>query len=644
MFTLATSRTTSFTPLLLLLCLSFFSSSNLADDNMTVFSTSSFDQSYQYNSTRSSKTTTYSDTDGSPSENPRSKDKFWCGNPNDPSFPLNSEQRPALLSRPLLNLRCTPKLKPYVQVDDPAISSLIVDAGLTYYPIEGAIEISDKVKQLEIVIINTNTSQAITAGIVAINTLGNQFQFPLTTVGKPSLDSYQILCQAYSNDEYITEKSVPFEYLPDLAHKGIGESVRVNSESGTIMVTNDKGALQTLIPFGFAVDYSRNYSASQLTALITTLKDLNVNTVQLILGTQGSTDVAQLNRFLNDLGKAGIWIQYDMRRIYWNQALVTSHINLARQHSNVLLYHTAMEPDGHAMEAGDICEASQAVRQNDPYHPVSITLSCQDYNFSNYTSGNDIILTNLFVIGANQHSAGGATGSNSIFGSFACDKCKGSFLDLVYQIRIFRDRRHALGRDRNMQIWGVPQANPPPNSATNFNVPTGEQFLLMCTIYIIEGAVGLMTWNEEMQFSPDLKEAVQTIGSSLPQIGRYLERPQSFVPLPPVNAYPNDTFIANIWLNTADQTILVMVANLAPQEVDWEVKPPLFKFNSTSTSTNQLQLSYLYISQNSHHPRINQNHDQVSLKGNLNGYGFGAWIIQAKSDADKPTPITPSNQ
>ncbi|PLW24637.1 hypothetical protein PCASD_06225, partial [Puccinia coronata f. sp. avenae] len=319
MFTLATSRTTSFTPLLLLLCLSFFSSSNLADDNMTVFSTSSFDQSYQYNSTRSSKTTTYSDTDGSPSENPRSKDKFWCGNPNDPSFPLNSEQRPALLSRPLLNLRCTPKLKPYVQVDDPAISSLIVDAGLTYYPIEGAIEISDKVKQLEIVIINTNTSQAITAGIVAINTLGNQFQFPLTT--------------------------------------GIGESVRVNSESGTIMVTNDKGALQTLIPFGFAVDYSRNYSASQLTALITTLKDLNV---QLILG---HFDVAQLNRFLNDLGKAGIWIQYDMRRIYWNQALVTSHINLARQHSNVLLYHTAMEPDGHAMEAGDICEASQAVRQ-----------------------------------------------------------------------------------------------------------------------------------------------------------------------------------------------------------------------------------------------------------------------------------------
>jgi hypothetical protein len=111
-----------------------------------------------------------------------------------------------------------------------------------------------------------------------------------------------------------------------------------------------------------------------------------------------------------------------------------------------------------------------------------------------------------------------------------------------------------------------------------------------------------------------------------------------------VNAYPNDTFIANIWLNTADQTILVMVANLAPQKVDWEVKPPLFKFNSTSTSTNQLQLSYLYISQNSHHPRINQNHDQVSLKGNLNGYGFGAWIIQSKSDADKPTPITPSNQ
>lgn len=125
-----------------------------------------------------------------------------------------------------------------------------MDAGLTYYPVEGAIEISDKVKELQIVIINTNTSQAITAGIVAVNTLGNQFQFPLTSMGKPNSESYQILCQAYSGDDYLTEQKVSFKYLPALAQKGIGESVRVNSESGTLMVTNDQGVLQTLLPFG----------------------------------------------------------------------------------------------------------------------------------------------------------------------------------------------------------------------------------------------------------------------------------------------------------------------------------------------------------------------------------------------------------
>jgi hypothetical protein len=59
-----------------------------------------------------------------------------------------------------------------------------------------------------------------------------------------------------------------------------------------------------------------------------------------------------------------------------------------------------------------------------------------------------------------------------------------------------------------MQFWGVPQAA----SANDKNqVPTGEQFLLMCTIYIIEGAVGLMTWNDKMNFSPDVSHRLDYI-------------------------------------------------------------------------------------------------------------------------------------
>ncbi|POW08252.1 hypothetical protein PSTT_07691 [Puccinia striiformis] len=572
MVTTTTPKPVACTLLLLHICLFFVASHSLAKDNMTVFSTSSSeDHSYHQNSSSSATTKTYGgafDNTGRPSTTQGAKN--WCGKPLGGSFKPNSDvgaSNPALLSRPLLNLQCTPKLNPYTEADDPQISSLIVDAGLTYYPMEGA------------------------------------FQFPLTTLGNASTDSYQIICQAYSHDEFIAESSLSLKYLPDLSQKGMGEAVRINSESGTLMVTNDKGSLQTLIPFGFAVDYSKSYSPTEMTELINSLQELNVNT-------------------------AGIWIQYDLRNVYWNKELMASHIEVARRHPNVLLYHTAMEPDGLGTEVRGIHETSESVKQHDPYHPVSLTLTCEDYQFANYTSGNDIILTNPFVIGVDKRSPGDVTPSNSTYGSSTCDNCRGSFLDLVNRIRIFRNRRHALRKDRTMQIWGVPQANSVQNGVNQ--VPTGEQFLLMCTTYLIEGAVGLMTWNDKMNFSPDLKKAIQTIGASLPQIGRYLEIPQSFLPLPPVTSYPNDTFIANIWLNQADQTILVMVANLAPKQVSWEVNPPAFNFNSTT----QLQTSWLYVSEKSQHPQIGQKEDHLSLKGRMNGYGFGAWIIQAKSTLD----------
>lgn len=531
----------------------------------------------------------------------------------------------------MLNLQCTPKLKPYLETDDPEIGGFIVDASLTYSPIEGAIQIPENVRQLQIVIINTNTSQAITAGIVEVNTLGNFFRFPLTTLGKPSIDSYQVLCQAYANDEFLAESPVPVQYLPVQKETVGTNAVRINSESGTLMVKSQNGTLETLIPFGYAIDYSKVYSSSDIETLVKIVQNLKVNTVQLILGARGVADISQLGLMLRKLGEAGIWVQYDMRGLYMDPEQMANHLKISRQYANVLLYHTAMEPDGKQIKVAYPFESGQGVKKNDPYHPISLTLNCEDYYFSNYTQGNDIILTNPFVIGRSNErlSVGDSLDSTSIYGSGRCDNCKGSFLDLVNRIRIFRNRRHLLRKDRTMQIWGVPQASKIQGDLGRG--PTGQEFLLMCTIYIIEGAVGLMTWNDKMDFSPDLKKAFQTIGSSLPLIGQYLAKPQGFLPIPPTNSYPNDTFIANLWIDHKNQTVLVMAANLAADEVSWQLQPPALNFNSTS----RLQTSWLYISEQSQQPQIIPQQDSFSLKGKLKGYGFGCWIIQANSTQAK---------
>ncbi|KAA1130438.1 hypothetical protein PGTUg99_018834 [Puccinia graminis f. sp. tritici] len=90
MVPLVTTKPVLFRLLSLHICLSFFATHNLAEDNMTVFSTSSLEeQSFHQNSSSSSTTTTYDgnfDNPGTISTAQVSKNKNWCGkqvNPTD---------------------------------------------------------------------------------------------------------------------------------------------------------------------------------------------------------------------------------------------------------------------------------------------------------------------------------------------------------------------------------------------------------------------------------------------------------------------------------------------------------------------------------------------------------------------------------
>ncbi|CAH7675119.1 hypothetical protein BY996DRAFT_4588125, partial [Phakopsora pachyrhizi] len=161
---------------------------------------------------------------------------------------------PKNITKPFLNLRCTPNLRPYIETDDPRIGSVIVDAALTHYQIDGAVEISDGVQQLQVVIINTRTQKVITSGAVGVNTIGNVINFSLSDLGSPQEDSLEIICQAYSKNEWIAERNLEIDYLPEHKSKQVGGVVRINSESGTLMVLDKKsGQTKNLIPFGLVI-------------------------------------------------------------------------------------------------------------------------------------------------------------------------------------------------------------------------------------------------------------------------------------------------------------------------------------------------------------------------------------------------------
>ncbi|KAI8450022.1 hypothetical protein BY996DRAFT_4337393 [Phakopsora pachyrhizi] len=204
--------------------------------------------------------------------------------------------------------------------------------------------------------------------------------------------------------------------------------------------------------------------------------------------------------------------------------------------------------------------------------------------------------------------------------STVCDNCQGQFLDLVHRMRSFKQRRYFLGKERKMPIWSIPQAMSTDNYTTQ--APTGDQFILICSIYLIEGSMGLMGWNENMRMTIELKNAAKTIANVLPTIARFLKYPQSFYPLSKTNPYPKDYFIANLWIDPENNSVLLIAANLGSQEVSWTVNLPKLPFSSDS----EPKIRQLYRSNGSTEVQIfGAEKDQLKVNGKLNSYGFGAW-------------------
>ena len=63
---------------------------------------------------------------------------------------------------------------------------------------------------------------------------------------------------------------------------------------------------------------------------------------------------------------------------------------MIKSRPNLLLWHTGDEPDGTSDPLNATSTAYDLIYSLDGYHPVSLVLNCQDYQYTAYTSGTDI--------------------------------------------------------------------------------------------------------------------------------------------------------------------------------------------------------------------------------------------------------------
>ena len=153
---------------------------------------------------------------------------------------------------------------------------------------------------------------------------------------------------------------------------------------------------------------------------------------------------------------------------------------------------TGLRPDGWQDPFSAPQQAYALLRALDPYHPVAVTLNCQNYHFGDYTVGAaDLIMADVYPIGVNATFSKWGTACNATHGDCGCDNCKGNVQDVP-------DRLDDLARyERWLGLWPKTKLhNPQSFHGQGYwaRDPTRPEQFVMNLLSLNHGAQGVISW------------------------------------------------------------------------------------------------------------------------------------------------------
>ncbi|KAG1771306.1 hypothetical protein EDD22DRAFT_864291, partial [Suillus occidentalis] len=420
----------------------------------------------------------------------------WCGKnfmANQSVVPPGGQFiLPTQSAEPLLSFRCAPVFRPYLE-EDAKSAAFVVDTPIVYDWIAGTRPISLPSNSsssggstgLGCLTVTINVGSIHATASVPLNATGIQIPIDISTL-KAQKTAYNATCSATysapSSNEQIFNTNSFLLYLPDTN----ASVTKTDLRTGALWVrpaNGTGGAFAPFVPQGFYINFDQ-YLAKNLT-MIDQLKADGFNTLHPIPPYDNLTIFQQV---INKTISAGMYIVYDMRSNYKNLTAVAQQVATYASIPNLLNWETAHEPDGNS----DPQDAAQAtydlIYEMDGYHPISIVLNCQDYNFSPYVKGADIVLQDAYPIGINATwSPVWHTECTPDFGHCGCDNCQGGMWDVKARVQTFKNRLNILGYDRTKSVWTTPQAF---GSGAYWNTtPTGMQWAGMGFTSFSHGAI-----------------------------------------------------------------------------------------------------------------------------------------------------------
>ncbi|KAI1391673.1 uncharacterized protein F4822DRAFT_192602 [Hypoxylon trugodes] len=333
----------------------------------------------------------------------------------------------------------------------------------------------------------SNTSTPLVEGSIPINATGATFDFDLSSF-EPSTTPYDVVLSGGSrsgNQKYTATSS--FRYLPDIAPEG--SATKIDNLNGGLLFRNPQtgGAFVPLLPYGFYGLYNGSNSTAESEAFVSEYsndgKGLNA-----IISLAGFADT---NPVYESMDASTLRFMFDLRSSYKNLTEVTQRVNIAKKHSSLFAYWTADEPDGWQVPFDVTPAAQELIHELDPYHPVAVTLNCQDYYFGEYSAGADILMQDPYPIAINSTFSKWGTACNATLGDCGCDNCAGNVQDVSHRLDGLVQYERWLGR------WPLPKFhNPQAFHGEDYwaRDPTPAEAFAMNALAFNRGATGIFAW------------------------------------------------------------------------------------------------------------------------------------------------------
>jgi hypothetical protein len=477
----------------------------------------------------------------------------WCGKNYMITEPVTNPggqfPQSQIFTSPHIALRCGPAVKPYLPDDvnshssDPTFVSILVDTPVTFTNISGATPFS----QSEGSNLNASSShlsvqvlldgKPLTSGTVPLNASKHALEFSLSSL-EPRTKAYELTCLGSFNGDNVVNGTSLLTYLPSKP-ADIGGVTKIDIRSGALLArppTGEDGPYERVFPVGFYTQYDP-YLTQNLSVLAL-LKEQGFTVVHPV---PDFDNITVLDEVLDKMQEVGLWLMYDMRNTYQNTTSVTEQVNHIKSRPNLLLWYTADEPDGTSDPLNATTLTKDLINSLDGgdgqggsgYHPVSLVLNCENYFWTEYSNGADVLLQDTYMIGNNvTFSSQWNTSCTVDFGDCGCDNCKGNFQDISTRMDEFYERGFIDGWELQKVVWTVPQGFGNETYWTRY--PTGEEWVVQSIMGINHGGLGVVSWDDPT--SDDIKSSASALSKAL------TSNSSGFAPMADFILDPSSTF------------------------------------------------------------------------------------------------------